>query len=73
LSSSPNKLWTIAPMAGALGVRLAKPGAYAVGPDERPLGAAVIGEAAAIVWQAGAVTLAVTAALAALAAAALWR
>lgn len=36
-SSSPNKLWTIAPMAGALGVQLAKPGVYAVGAAERRL------------------------------------
>ncbi len=72
LSSSPNKLWTIAPMAGALGVRLGKPGAYEVGRAERPLASAVIGEAAAMVWQAGAVTLAACAALAALLAAVLW-
>ncbi len=71
LSSSPNKLWTIAPMAGALGVRLGKPGAYEVGRAERPLASAVIGEAAAMVWQAGAVTLAASAALAALLAAVL--
>jgi adenosylcobinamide-phosphate synthase len=73
LSSGPNKLWTIAPMAGALGVRLAKPGAYAVGPDDRPLCASIIGEAAVMVWEAGAVTLAATAGLAGLLAAALWR
>jgi len=73
LSSSPNKLWTIAPMAGALGVRLGKPGAYKVGKAERPLGAGTIGEAAVVVWQAGAVALAASAALAALVVAALWR
>ena len=73
LSSSPNKLWTIAPMAGALGVRLGKPGAYEVGRAERPLGAGVIGEAAVMVWQAGAVALAASAALAAALAATLWR
>jgi adenosylcobinamide-phosphate synthase len=73
LSSSPNKLWTIAPMAGALGVRLAKPGAYAVGPDDRPLSAAIIGEAAMIVWEAGAVAVVAAAGLAGLLAATLWR
>ena len=71
LSPSPNKLWTIAPMAAALGLRLGKPGAYEVGRADRPLGAAVIGEAAVLVWQAGAVALAASAALAALLAA-LW-
>jgi len=71
LSTSPNKLWTIAPMAAALGLRLGKPGAYEVGRADRPLGAAVIGEAAVLVWQAGAVALAASAALAALLAA-LW-
>jgi adenosylcobinamide-phosphate synthase len=66
LSTSPNKLWTIAPMAGALGVRLEKPGMYAVGPGTRPLRAAIIGEAAVLVWAAGAIALVATAALAAL-------
>jgi adenosylcobinamide-phosphate synthase len=58
LSTSPNKLWTIAPMAGALGVRLEKPGMYAVGPGTRPLRAAIIGEAAVLVWAAGAIAIA---------------
>ena len=66
LSTSPNKLWTIAPMAGALGVQLEKPGAYAVGPGTRPLRAAVIGEAAVLVWAAGAVAIVAGAGLAAL-------
>ncbi len=66
LSSSPNKLWTIAPMAGALGVRLEKPGVYAVGPDTRPLLAAVIGEAVTLVWAAGAIAIVAAAGLAAL-------
>ena len=66
LSTSPNKLWTIAPMAGALGVRLEKPGVYAVGPDTRPLRAAVIGEAAVLVWAAGAIAIVAAAGLAAL-------
>jgi adenosylcobinamide-phosphate synthase len=71
LSSSPNKLWTIAPMAATLGVQLAKTGEYAVGVDETAPTAATIGRAAAIVWQAGALTLLAAAGLAALVAA-LW-
>ena len=73
LSSSPNKLWTIAPMAGALRVQLAKPGSYTVGRGDRPLCAEVIGEAAAIVWVAGAIALAAAALLAGLLAAIVWR
>jgi len=73
LSSSPNKLWTIAPMAGALGVQLAKPGSYAVGRPDRPLSAAVVGEAARIVWVAGAAALLAAALLAGLLAATIWR
>ena len=66
LSSSPNKLWTIAPMAAALGVRLEKPGTYAVGPGDRPPTAETIGAAAVLVWAGGAVALAAAAAGAAL-------
>ena len=66
LSRSPNKLCTIAPMAGALGVRLEKPGLYAVGPDTRPLHAAVIGEAAVLVWAAGGIAVVAAAVLAGL-------
>jgi adenosylcobinamide-phosphate synthase len=65
-SPGPNKLWAICPMAGALGVQLEKRGVYAVGPDSRPLAAGVIGEAITVVWVAGTITIAVTAALAAL-------
>ncbi|MGO8684614.1 MAG: adenosylcobinamide-phosphate synthase CbiB [Thermoleophilia bacterium] len=65
-SPGPNKLWTICPMAGALGVQLEKRGVYAVGPDSRPLAADVIGEAITVVWVAGTITIAATAALAAL-------
>jgi adenosylcobinamide-phosphate synthase len=65
-SPGPNKLWTIAPMAGALGVRLEKRGIYAVGPGGRPLAPAVIGEAIGIVWRAGGATIAAAAGLAAL-------
>ena len=65
-SSSPNKLWTIAPMAGALDVQLEKPGAYVVGLGSRAPTGGTIGEAAAIVWRAGGVALLLTAGLAAL-------
>lgn len=71
-SSSPNKLWTIAPMAGALGVQLEKAGVYAVGQPRRPLSPGIITEAARFVWAGGAVTLAATAALAALVAGTVW-
>ena len=72
-SSSPNKLWTIAPMAGALDVQLEKPGAYVVGLSERAPTGGTIGEAAAMVWQAGAVSLLLSSGLAALVAAKVWR
>ena len=62
----PNKTLAIATMAGALGVRLQKPGAYALGIAERPLTADVIGDAAWFVWVAGGATIAGAAALAAL-------
>jgi len=52
-------------------VQLAKTGEYAVGVDETAPTAATIGRAAAIVWQAGALTLLAAAGLAALVAA-LW-
>ena len=59
-------------MAAALGVRLAKTGVYSVGVDDVSPTAPVIGEAAVIVWQGGAVTLLAAAGLAALVAT-LWR
>ena len=65
-----NKTLAIATMAGALGVRLQKPGSYALGAAERPLTADVIGDAAWFVWVAGGATIAGSAALAALLA---WR
>jgi len=65
-SSSPNKLWTIAPMAGALRVRLIRLGSYEVGSAERPLTAAVISDAAALVWTGGGIAIAAAAGLAAL-------
>ncbi len=61
----PNKTLVIGTMAGALGVQLRKPGAYALGTADRPLTAAVIGDAAALVWAAGGVTIVATAGLAA--------
>jgi adenosylcobinamide-phosphate synthase len=72
-SPGPNKLWTIAPMAGALGVQLEKRGYYAVGPGERSLAPAVIGEAIAVLWVAGATALIVAAGLAALMSWGVWR
>jgi adenosylcobinamide-phosphate synthase len=62
----PNKTLAIATMAGALGVQLQKPGAYALGTAERPLTAGVIGDAAWFVWVAGGATIAGAAGLAAL-------
>jgi len=68
----PNKTLAIATMAGALGVQLQKPGAYALGTARRPLTADVIGDAAWFVWIAGAATIAGAAALAALLAGTVW-
>jgi adenosylcobinamide-phosphate synthase len=52
-TASPNAGWTIGAMAGALGVTLEKPGFYRIGKGERPLTAARIGEAIALVaWAA---------------------
>ena len=62
----PNKTLAIATMAGALGVQLQKPGAYALGTEERPLVAAVIGDAARMVWVAGGATVMLAAGLAGL-------
>ena len=62
----PNKTLAIATMAGALGVQLQKPGAYALGTEERPLVAAVIGDAASMVWVAGGATVVLAAGLAGL-------
>lgn len=64
-ADSLNKMWTIAPMAGLLGVRLEKPGHYHAGESERPLTPGIISGAIALTWQAGAVALALAAALAA--------
>jgi len=62
----PNKTLAIATMAGALGVQLQKPGAYALGVAERPLTADVIGDAAALVWVAGSAAVTLAAGLTAL-------
>jgi len=64
-ADSPNKMWTIAPTAGLLGVRLEKPGHYHAGEPERPLTPEIITEAIALIWRAGAVALTLGAALAA--------
>ncbi len=68
----PNKTLVIATMAGALGVQLRKPGAYAIGCEERPLTADVIDDAAALVWVAGGATIAAAAGLAGLLARRMW-
>jgi adenosylcobinamide-phosphate synthase len=49
LTASPNAGWPMAAMAGALGVRLEKVGHYRLGDAARPVEAADIGRAAAIV------------------------
>ena len=61
----PNKTLAIATMAGSLGVRLEKPGAYALGRAERPLTADVIDDAVWRVWAAGGAAVALAAGLAA--------
>jgi len=68
----PNKTLAIATMAGALGVQLQKPGAYALGTAERPLSADVIGEAVWFVWVAGGATIAGAGGLAALLTGGVW-
>jgi adenosylcobinamide-phosphate synthase len=62
----PNKTLAIATMAGSLGVRLQKPGAYALGAPDRPLTADVIDDAVWRVWAAGGAAVALAAGLAAL-------
>jgi adenosylcobinamide-phosphate synthase len=62
----PNKTLAIATMAGALGVRLQKPGAYALGKEERPLAAGLIDEASRMVWVAGGASVTLAAGLAGL-------
>jgi len=60
-SSSPNKMWSIAPMAGLLGVQLEKPGAYRIGPAEKPLTPDVIDRAVAVTWRTSALAAAAAA------------
>ena len=62
----PNKTLAIATMAGALGVQLQKPGAYALGSADRGLTGDVIDDALWRVWVAGGATFALAAGLAAL-------
>ena len=59
----PNKTLAIATMAGSLGVRLEKPGAYALGAPERPLTADIIDDAVWRVWAAGGAAVALAAGL----------
>ncbi|NLE23703.1 MAG: cobalamin biosynthesis protein CobD [Actinobacteria bacterium] len=59
----PNKTLAIATMAGSLGVRLQKPGAYALGEAVRPLTADVIDDAVWRVWSAGGAAVALAAGL----------
>jgi adenosylcobinamide-phosphate synthase len=61
----PNKTLAIATMAGSLGVRLQKPGAYALGTAERPLTGDVIDDAVWRVWTAGGAAVVLAAVLAA--------
>ena len=61
----PNKTLAIATMAGSLGVRLEKPGAYTLGTPDRPLTAGVIDDAVWRVWAAGGATVVLAAGLAA--------
>ena len=68
----PNKTLAIATMAGSLGVRLQKPGAYALGTAERALTADVIDDAVWRVWVAGGAAVALAAGLAALLTWAVW-
>ena len=53
-------------MAGSLGVRLEKPGAYTLGTPARPLTAEVIDDAVWRVWAAGGATIVLAAGFAAL-------
>ncbi|MEM3085577.1 MAG: adenosylcobinamide-phosphate synthase CbiB [Halobacteria archaeon] len=63
----PNRGWSVAAMAGALGVRLEKPGAYIAGEEFPPPGAGDIRRALGLFW--GACAVAAAAALVAAAAA----
>ncbi|MET0486093.1 MAG: CobD/CbiB family cobalamin biosynthesis protein, partial [Candidatus Rokuibacteriota bacterium] len=56
-TSSPNAGWTMAAMSGALGVTLAKPGAYSLGRGAEP-GIADISRGLILMWRASAIALA---------------
>jgi adenosylcobinamide-phosphate synthase len=56
-TSSPNAGWTMAAMSGALGVTLAKPGAYSLGRGAEP-GIADISRGLHLMWRASAIALA---------------
>lgn len=61
---SPNAAWTMAPMAGALGVQLEKVGHYRLGLPLRPLTTLIITETVTLTWLAGWVYIGVAAVLA---------
>lgn len=60
-SASPNKMWTIAPMAGLLGVQVEKPGTYRVGPAEKLPTPEAIDHAVTVTWRTGALAAAIAA------------
>ena len=68
----PNKTLAIATMAGALGVQVRKPDAYALGRPDRALTADVIDDAAWMVWVAGGAAICAAACLAGLLAGRAW-
>ena len=63
LTASPNAGWTMAAMAGALGVALEKPGAYRLGDGQLPL-AGDIRASVSVVVRASAIALVTAVALA---------
>jgi adenosylcobinamide-phosphate synthase len=63
---SPNAAWTMAPMAGALGVQLEKLDHYRLGLPERPLTPATIAQAIRLTWAAGWLSILVSGGLAVL-------
>ena len=68
----PNKTLAIATMAGSLGVQLRKPGAYALGREDRSLTGDVIDDAVWRVWAAGGAAVVLAAGLTALLSWAVW-
>lgn len=63
-AESPNAAWTMAPMAGAIGVQLEKVGHYRLGLPLRPLTTLIINETVTLTWLAGWVYIGVAAGLA---------